>query len=37
MGEVLPARDILENSESGFGVTMIGGYLWHSVGGCQGR
>lgn len=31
MGEVLPPRDTLENSEGAFGVTVIGGYCWHSV------
>lgn len=37
MGEVLPPRDILGNSEGGFGVTMTGGYRWHSVSRRQGH
>ena len=37
MGEVLPPRDILGNSEGGFDVTMIGGYYWHSASRHQGN
>ena len=37
MGEVLPPRDILGNSEGGFDVTMIGGYYWHSASRRQGN